>query len=640
MKYQVASFVVDTVQFDITRNGETVAIEPKVFDLIVYLINKRDKVVSREELFESIWEGREVSDTTLSNSIKAARKTLGDNGDLQQVIKTIRGRGYRFVADVSELTSNDIPIQEQNEISSFVKNSCSDNLNANSQSDKNSIRQKSTRWAIGVLGVVVTSLLFFFFFPSSSTQSSESPYILVTPFEVSGQDKEKWQPFADQMTREVIRNLRKISRLKVIPTSSAFTFRENRTHQYVKEQLPEVNYILSANVNIGHDAQLQVTSELDNLITGDLVWDDHYESRVDNTTFFSIQSKIATAVSQSLKVVVLEEEKITLGEFPTSNLRAYEFYVAGQQQKALLTHNSLRKAVELFSKAINLDPQFEAAYVAKADAYRIIMVYFEKPSEVLPKVVEVVAETLKINPQSAEARASLGLAYVFAWRWEDAWDMLKQAKELDPNLALTELGLALYYCGLGHSEGVLASLNTANQIDPLNIELADWGHWALAMVGETQAAVDWSIQKIQLHPNVGLIFSSASMTASLSGEHKRAISLAQKGVELDAGISYPLLALAQAYGHAGEIEKIPELLRKVESFDSYLCDYETAVTYLLMDDLDKTFEHLNKAITYRSNCLIFTRNDPRLESLRKDSRYFAVLTRIGLDDQSVSRYSR
>ncbi|WP_444998454.1 winged helix-turn-helix domain-containing protein [Aliikangiella sp. IMCC44359] len=640
MKYQVASFVIDTVQFDITQNNKTVSIEPKVFDLIVYLIEKRHRVVPREELFETIWEGRDVSDTTLSNSVKSARKLFGDSGERQQVVRTVRGRGYQFVAEVVDLSLNDSTNPDKSLMDKSGRNQSNKKSVVGKPPFNQSDMRTANRWSYGILGAIVVVFLVVTIFSFSSTDSMESPYILVTPFEVSGQDKEKWQPFADQMTREVILNLRKISGLRVVPSSSAFTFKKNKTHKYIKEQLPHIKYVLTANINIGRNSLLQVTSELDELSSGKLIWDDHYESRVDNTTFFSIQSKMARAVSQSLKVVILDDEKTTLGELPTNDLRAYEFYIAGQQQRDLLTHQSLKKAVTLFSKAISLDPQFEAAYVAKADAYRIIMVYFEKPSEVLPKVVEAVAETLKINPQSAEARASLGLAYVFAWRWEDAWDMLKQAKELDPNIALTELGFALYYCGLGLPDGVRQSLNTANQLDPLNIEIADWGHWALAMVGEIKEAVNWSSQKVRLHPDVGLIYSSASMAASLVGEHQRAISLAKRGVELDSGISYPLLALAQAYGHAGEVEKVPQILEQVESFNSYLCDYETAVTYLLIDNLGKTFEHLNKAVSYRSNCLIFTRNDPRLKSLRNDPRYLAILTRVGLDEQSVKNYSR
>jgi tetratricopeptide (TPR) repeat protein len=137
-----------------------------------------------------------------------------------------------------------------------------------------------------------------------------------------------------------------------------------------------------------------------------------------------------------------------------------------------------------------------------------------------------------------------------------------------------------------------------------------------------------------------MICSGASVFASLAGEHQRAIELAKKGVELDAEALYPLLELAQAYGHAGEIDKMAPLLGKVQSNSNYQCLYETAVTYLLMNNIDETFKQLNLAVNYRSNCLVFTRSDLRLFPIRQDPRFDWLLIRIGLDDQSVQKYSQ
>lgn len=535
MKYQVAKFEIDTEQFQITCANNELGVEPKVFDLIVYLLENRERLVTRDELFEQVWRGREVSDTTLSNHIKSARRIFDDNGEQQQVIKTHRGRGYQFIAEVVIANSPDEKVRKT------TPNVATDS--------KYSLQRKTiNNLAYLVLGLFALVVTYWQLTPNSKIVQ-ERPYILVVPFDVSGVEQEKWQPFAEQMTREVIRDLRKISSLNIIPTSSAFTFKQNKTLAFIREQLPNVRYVLSATINMDEQSNLRVTPELEDLHSEKLIWDGEFTGRIDNNTFFSIQASIATALSKSLKVVIQDKEKASLGQLPTTNLKAYELFVAGQQQRDLLTHQSLLKAVELFTEAIVLDPQFEAAYVAKADAYRIIMAYFEKPVAVLPLVIEAVSNVLKINPNSAEARSSLGLAYVLAWRWKEAWDMLSQAQKLDDNLVLTELGFALYYSGIGDVDGVHQSLTKANQLDPLNIELADWGHWALAMVGEIEAAVKWADRQLQLHPNVGMIYSGASVSASLAGDHKRAIELAQKGVELDSEASYPLLALAQAFGH-------------------------------------------------------------------------------------------
>jgi DNA-binding winged helix-turn-helix (wHTH) protein len=101
VKYQVAEYTIDTARYRISSGDAAIPAEPKVFDLLVYLIRHRDRVVSREELFREVWDGREVSDATLSNHVKTARKILGDSGELQKTILTIRGRGYQFIAPVA-----------------------------------------------------------------------------------------------------------------------------------------------------------------------------------------------------------------------------------------------------------------------------------------------------------------------------------------------------------------------------------------------------------------------------------------------------------------------------------------------------------------------------------------------------------
>src|SRR5262245_5977528 len=107
MKYQIAEYLIDTARYRISHADTVIPAEPKVFDLLVYLIRHRDRVLSREELFKEVWDGREVSDATLSNHVKSARKILGDNGELQQTIVTIRGRGYQFVAPVTVIPESE-----------------------------------------------------------------------------------------------------------------------------------------------------------------------------------------------------------------------------------------------------------------------------------------------------------------------------------------------------------------------------------------------------------------------------------------------------------------------------------------------------------------------------------------------------
>src|SRR5512145_2387249 len=106
MNYQVGPFTIEPARYRIRAGDGTLPVEPKVFDLLVHLIRHRDRVLTREQLFQSVWDGREVSDATLSNHVRSARKALGDSGELQQTIQTVRGRGYQFVAPVVEVVDD------------------------------------------------------------------------------------------------------------------------------------------------------------------------------------------------------------------------------------------------------------------------------------------------------------------------------------------------------------------------------------------------------------------------------------------------------------------------------------------------------------------------------------------------------
>lgn len=631
MKYHSGEFVIDTALFRITSAGRDVPAEPKVFDLLVYLVEHRDRVISREELFREVWDGREVTDATLSNHVKSARRVLGDDGELQRIIQTVRGRGYQFVAPVEEFfPGSDAPAGILRDTPEIAPGGL------------------ATRWYylslplalfLGLL-VIAASLNEETGVIADPPAESLQPYILVVPFEVSGDGQEQWAPFADQVTREVIRNLRKISGLRVVPPPSAFTFRDNKARDAIRSQMPDVRYVLDAVISVGQQNSIRITPELEDLTTGSLVWDDDYQGRIDDTNFFAIQSEIAASVSESLQVLILEDEQRALGELPTTNLAAYELYITGRQQMELFNQDSLHRAITLFDEAIALDGDFAAAHVARADANRMLMTYFEPPINMLPAVVDSVTEALAIDPDSAEALSSLGLAYVLAWRWDDAWTILNEARSRDASLALTELGFALYYAGLGDRQGVTRSVAAANRLDPLNIELADWGQWALNMVGEAEAALRWGDEKIRQHPDVGLVYSGAGITASLAGEHERAIALGERGVELEPNAPIALITLAQLYGAAGQAEKVMPLLEQAEAIGGYMCPYETAVAWLTLGEFDRVFALLDDAVAYRSNCLVFLRSDPRMAPLKNDPRYTALLARVGLDDTAIAGYDR
>ncbi|MFS1439799.1 winged helix-turn-helix domain-containing protein [Shewanella sp. 10N.286.48.A6] len=656
MLFRFNNIEIDTDRYEIRKDSHVLSVEPKVYDLIIYLIENRQRIISRDELLSQIWAGREVTDTTLSNHIKTARKTLADDGEQQKVIKTIRSRGYHFIADVEESVKESLNIPVQASFETSISANSDKHLAASpaqivpvnppkqsqtTVSSKQTPALKSTVTIVSLILFIILIIVSGIYYQSApSTAVIKQPYLLITPMSVSSNDVSQWQPFADQITRELIQDLRKVSGIKVVPPPSAFTFKLNKARAHIKQQLPEVTFVLDGVVKTANNGDVRFTVELENIDNGAVVWEGSFDINVDKTNLFSAQNDIASSVSTSLQVIILEDEKAKLAQVPTSNLVAYERYVQGQYQQAQMSHDSVLLAIDLYSQAIALDENFEAAYIAKSNAYRILMILFEKPKDVLPKVIASATELLAINPNSASVQASLGMAYIHAMLWEDAWIMLSRAKKIDPNLALTELGFALYYTALGEAEKVQQSVARADHLDPLNQEIAEWGLWALMMVGEVDAAIAWGKRKIQQHPQMPYPLLSLSVAHYINGDIEQSIKLANQGVTLSHQDPFPLILLAQAYAAGGYKDKVLPLIKQATQQQLYMCPYETAVIFALMGQTEKVFPLLEQALEYQSNCLIFAKHDPRFAAIRHTPRYVAMLAKLGLDDASIKRYSK
>ncbi|MDO6426128.1 winged helix-turn-helix domain-containing protein [Thalassotalea sp. 1_MG-2023] len=629
MIYRLRDIEIDLAQFELRVDQKIVQVEPKVFDLIVYLIQHRQRLVTREELFQTVWSGREVSDTTLSNHIKSARKVLGDNGNLQQIIKTVRSRGYQFIADVEECAKAEVHTASTT-LTNDSTTSVSEIAGVN--------RARKLPLSLSKLIILLTAIICaLWFYNATKTAKELPPYLLVVPFSVSSLHNANLAPFADQITRELIQSLRKISGIKIIPPPSSFMFKDNKQRSHIREKLPEVNFVLDGVISEGRNGNIRVTVELENLQNDKLLWDGDFDIQLQSTNRFNFQSKIASSVSKSLKVIILDKERQVLKQIPTSNVQAYELYVQGQHQFSLMTHESVLASIDLFSQAIAKDNTFEAAYIAKANAYRVIMILFDQPKKVLPKVISSAIDVLEINPESAKIMSLLGIAYVHAWQWEDAWKMLTKAHDKDPTLALTELGFALYYAAIGDAKQVKQALLNAERLDPLNLEIADWGLWALLMVNEVDAAIVWGKDKVKLHHPLPYPVVNLSVAEYVAGNFERSVQLAEQGVKLSQREVFPLIILAQSYAAAGNREKALALIKEAESAQQYMCPYETAVVHVLLGEVNKAFTLFEEAVNFQSNCLIFTRNDPRLASLKNDERYNQLLTVLALDDASISR---
>lgn len=306
MIYRFSQFSIDTEQYLLSLQDKPIALEPLVFDLLVYLIRHRDRVVSREELLDKLWKGKVVTDSALGTRLKDARKAVQDSGSQQLVIKTIHGRGYQFIAEVTDSTS----------AQSATKN-------------------------------------------SGDLSLPDKPSIAVLPFtNLSGDPEQAF--FCDGITEDIATALSRIPRLFVIDRHSTSIYKERDVEITRVANEQGVRYVLEGSVRKSAN-RVRISAKLIDTKSNMLCWSNRYDRELDD--IFDIQDEITKNISVAVQVKLTAGEAARLWAGGTSNVEAWESFVRGNafMEDHVEEHN--REAQRLAEVALSLDPKYANAWV-------------------------------------------------------------------------------------------------------------------------------------------------------------------------------------------------------------------------------------------------------------------------------------
>ena len=378
MIFQIGKFELDTGSYELRKDGETVSIEPQVYDLLQLLVLNRDRVVTREEIHKSIWQGRVVSDSALSNRIKAARKALDDSGREQSYIQTYHGRGFRFVAKV-------VPTD---------------------QCDESDI------------------------FTMDSTDLPNGLSIAVLPFtNMSGEIEQEY--FSDGITEDITTDLARIDGLFVVARNSSFIYKNTAVKvQKICKNL-EVRYLLEGSVR-KEGNYVRITAQLIDGQTGGHLWAQRYDRDISDV--FAVQSEIAYCIVHALKLVLNPNAEQAIQKAPTANIEAYNCYLRGREFLHRVTRKDVEFAQQMFTSAIKMDSNYSRAYAGLADCYARLYQYYDSNPELLKQGVAASAKALNLDPQLAEAHASRGLLLSLKLDYKEAEKEFETALRIDPML--------------------------------------------------------------------------------------------------------------------------------------------------------------------------------------------------------------
>ena len=404
MQFHFDNHALDIDRRELRRGSERIAVEPQVFDLLVYLVQNRDRVVSKDDLIASVWHGRIVSDSTLTSRINAVRKAVGDSGEDQKLIRTVVRKGLRFVGTVHAKSNGAEP--------------------AHAAGPLDEVREPSR----------------------AGLPLPDRPAIAVLPFINMGGDAEQ-EYFSDGISEDIITALSKLRWFFVIARNSSFIYKGKTVHlKQVADELG-VRYVLEGSVRKGGD-RVRITAQLNDVATGSHIWAERYDRELADV--FAVQDEITEAIVAAIEPQLYAAENFRAQRKPPNSLDAWDLVMRALSHYWRVTRQDNMVAQALLEKATAVDPNYGQALGVLATSHMFSAhMGWTDLAMVAPIAERAALAAILIDSEDPWAHLALGGVYLFARRFDDCLAEFELALRLNPNFSLAQgyHGLALCYCG-------------------------------------------------------------------------------------------------------------------------------------------------------------------------------------------------
>jgi DNA-binding winged helix-turn-helix (wHTH) protein/TolB-like protein/Flp pilus assembly protein TadD len=622
--YEFAEFHLDAAKRLLMRSdGEAIPLTPKVFDTLLYLIEHHGVVLDKDELMQAIWPHTVVEENNLNQSISALRRVLGESRGENRFIATVPGRGYRFVADVKAAAAPE-PIEERESVVPAFP------------SEQRTEKPKGHFQFTFLAGIGIVGLAFavYYLWPTRTPRiSTPTPSIsllrsiAVLPFKplvADHRDESLEMGMADTLNFR-LSSLRDVA---VRPISSVRKFSGLEQDTLAAGRELGVESVLDGQIQRSGD-RIRVTARLIGVSDGKQLWAGQFDEKF--TDLFTVQDLISKKVISALALKLTTEEQKQLAKHYTENIEAYSAYISGRFYWEHRTAEGLRRAIEYFEKAIEKDSNYALAYAGLSDSYALLGVFHLPPKEAFPKAKEAALNALRIDEGLAEAHAALAHAKVqYDYDWVGAEKEYRHAIELNPNYVNAHHFYALCLAATGRFDEALAEIKRAQELEPSSLFIHSNRGAILYQARRYDEAISQLHSVLEMNSNFDYAHSVLGAAYLQKGMVEQAIAEFQKRkVPVTGGAG----DLGQAYASAGrrtealkEIDKLQEL-----STQRYVAPYNLALIYLSLGENNHALGWLEKAYEDRSTLLVWMKVDPRLDKLRSEPRFKAVMRQMGLE---------
>ena len=627
----------------LSHQGQPVHLPRKPFQVLVHLVEHRDRFVNRTELLDRFWDGKDVYDDALRKCIGTIRKTLDDQSDQPQFIETRWGVGYRYVGpfeeqliqpdttitEISRTRGMKIVIEEE-EINDALTNArrfASGNTSVLKPQLIAVAAFISLILVVGIVGAFLNSLRRQP--PAAAPVPAPIRSLAVLPLKNVAGDTES-EYFSDGVTENLINTLSRIEGLKVISRGSVFEFKGKDVDPRELKNKLRVGAILEGSV-LKMDDRFRVNIRLVSTDNGEILWASNFYDRPLGD-IFTIQDEIARRTAAGLRLELNKSDENRLVRQYTNNVDAYKDLLRGWYFWRQRTPSGLRKSIESYQSAIKNDPQCALAYAHLAGSYAMGVWYIPlEPREAMTNARNAAMKAIEIDPDLSEAHLAMSQVLSYEWDWTGAQREMERARELDPTF--TSYGYAYHLMlSLGKPDEAVRWIKRSEELDPLSPMVSANVGQILYYARRYDEAIDQCRKTIEMDPNYAMTRTFLGQAYIQKGMFPEAIEELKKAVELSEHNPETIAVLGYVYAASGKNTEAEKVLAELiaSSTQRYIPPYSIAEIYGVMRRNDEAFKWLEKAYEQRASHLVDLKVNPMLDPLRDDPRFADLLRRVRL----------
>jgi len=629
--YRFGQFALDSRKRTLARADSPVSLTPKAFDVLLFLAQNPNRLVTKEELLQAVWGDTFVEEGNLTQYISHLRKALGDNSEDARLIVTIARKGYQFTAEVTVAETEDIAKQAAVPVTTVE--SAQANTQAVVENPADEAAPRAPRhWRKAALVGASAGLLVAVCFASWRHFADVTParprkiMLAVLPFENLTGDPNK-EYLADGLTEETISQLGSLNpeQLGVIARTSVMGYKhkDERLDQIGREL--SVQYVLENSLRESGN-HIRLTTQLIQVKDQTHLWSQDYDYSEKDT--LNIEDDVAKSLAHEIHVRLTSKQHAELAQSHLVNPEAFDAYLQGHYYFERDTDKDTNMAAKYFERATQLDPSYALAWVGLSRARNWQAEIGLIPSEEGHRLArEAVERALALNPNLPEAHvqmARIKRQVDFDWAGADA--SIQRAIALEPGDPAILRSAAAEAAILGRLDEALPLARRAVNLDPLNAR-----SWAalgeIEFRGGKLEEAEADYRKAQeFRPDDDLYSINLSEIYVMQGRPQDALPLIER-VGYDPIRTFLYSIAYHALSRKKESDTaLSELITKYHASMAH----QIAEVYAFRNQSDEAFEWLERAYTQRDSGLIFTKVDPLLKSLHNDPRYAAFLKKLNL----------